>query len=165
MNEWYLLRTKTGEERKAEALLGSVVDRTLLPLGKTKLRLYGRVAERLSPLFPCYLFAFFSLAHTAREIRYTPGVRGIVRFGEQAAVVPRWVIDELTLRYANGPIEFEKARLSPGDPVRVLDGPFRQIEAIFDGYLSGTERVAVLMSIMNAERRVVMPARNVLAVN
>ena len=87
MTEWYLVRTKMGEERKAETLLGDIVDRTLLPLGKTKLRHTGRVAERVSPLFPCYLFALFSLAHKAREIRYTPGVREIVRFGEQAAVV------------------------------------------------------------------------------
>ena len=43
-----------------------------------------------------------------------------------------------------------KNRLSPGDSA-VLDGPFRQFEAIFDGYLTGAERVAVLLSIMSAE--------------
>lgn len=45
----------------------------------------------------------------------------------------------------------------------VLDRPFRQFEAIFDGYSPATERVAVLRSIMSAERRVVMPSSMVMA--
>jgi transcriptional antiterminator RfaH len=163
MPEWYLLRTKAGEERKAQQQLHGIVQNTLLPLGKTRVPQNGRVFERIAPLFPCYLFALFSLSMTARKIRYTPGVRALVRFGEQAAIVPQWVVDQLALRCAQGPVELSRNRFSPGDPVRVLDGPFRQLEAVFDGYLSGTERVAVLLSIMSAERRVVMPGAMVAA--
>lgn len=103
------------------------------------------------------------LAHTAREIRYATGVTKIVRFGEQAAVEARWVIDELMLRDANGPIEFETASLSPGDFFGVLEEPFRHNAAISYEYQSETERVVELMSIMNAERRFVIPTRNMLA--
>jgi transcription antitermination factor NusG len=56
-----------------------------------------------------------------------------------------------------------KPAFSKGAPVKVLRGPFQELEAVFDGYLSGAERVAVLLSIMNAERRVVMPASMVIA--
>ena len=163
MDNWYLIRTKTGAERIAHAQLQHVVERTLLPLAKTQVRQGDRTFQRISPIFPCYLFAFFSLGHAARQIRYTPGVRHIVKFGEQAAAVPVWVIDELITRCADGPVDLPKPRLSIGAPLRVVHGPFHDFDAVFDGYCDGTERVAVLLSVMNAERRVVMPATMVIA--
>ena len=164
VNDWYLIRTKTGAERIAHEQLKHVVERTLLPLAKTQLRQGDRTFQRINPVFPCYLFAYFSLARAARQIRYTPGVRNIVEFGGQAAAVPAWVIDELILRCAEGPVDLLKApKLSIGTPVKVIRGPFHKFDAVFDGYCSGTERVAVLLSVMNANRRVVMPAAMVTA--
>jgi len=163
MYNWYLIRTKTGAERIANEQLQNVVARTLLPLAKTQIRQRDRTFQRISPIFPCYLFAYFSLGHTARQIRYTPGVRHIVQFGEQAASVPVWVIDEVISRCGEGPVDLSKPRLSIGTPVRVVHGPFHNFNAVFDGYCSGLERVAVLLSVMNAERRVVMPAEMVIA--
>ena len=164
MNEWYLIRTKTGAERSAQEHLKHVVDQTLLPLAKTQLRQGDRIFQRISPVFPCYIFAYFSLAHAARQIRYTPGVRNIVEFGGQAATVPAWVIDELISRCSEGPVDLSvQCKISVGAPVKVTHGPFHAFDAVFDGYCSGTERVAVLLSVMNAKRRVVMPAAMVTA--
>ena len=164
MNDWYLIRTKTGAERTAHEQLKHVVERSFLPLARMQIRQGDRTFHRVSPIFPCYLFAFFSLGPAARQIRYTPGVRNIVEFGGQAATVPVWVIDELISRCAAGPVDLAKPpRLSIGTPVKVVHGPFHAFDAVFDGYCSGTERVAVLLSIMNAQRRVVMPAAMVTA--
>jgi transcriptional antiterminator RfaH len=157
MSHWYLIRTKTGGERMAEQQLARFVDSTLLPLGKMQIRQQDRVFERVAPLFPCYLFAFFSLATSARKIRYTPGVREIVQFGDQAALVPDWVIDHLMLRCDDGPVALSTNSLCQGAAVKLVGGPFREFDAIFDGYLGGAERVAVLLSVMNGERRVVVP--------
>jgi transcriptional antiterminator RfaH len=162
MQDWYLIRTKTGGERIAQNQLQHVVDRTLLPLGNMQILQRDRAFQRIGPIFPCYLFAFFCLASKARQIRYTPGVRDIVRFGEHAAAVPVWVIDELVARCAQGPIDLLKPAFAKGTPVKVLRGPLREFHRVFDGYLSGAERVAILLSIMNAERRVVMPASMVI---
>jgi len=163
MQHWYLLRTKTGGERTAQAQLQHVVERTLLPLGKMRLRQRERTFQRIGPVFPCYLFAFFCLGHAARQIRFTPGIRDIVRFGEQAAVVPDWVIHELISKCAQGPVDLSSSGFAQGAPLKVVRGPFRELEAVFDGYLDGNERVAVLLSLMNAERRVVMPVNMVVA--
>lgn len=163
MQDWYLVRTKTGGERVARQQLQHVVERTLLPLCKTQVRQRDRTFQRIGPIFPCYIFAYFCLGRAARQIRYTPGVRDIVRFGERPAVVPDWVIDELTTRCAQGPVDFAKPEFSQGTPLKVVCGPFREFRAVFDGYLAGTERVAVLLSVMNAERRIVMPASMVIA--
>jgi len=158
VHNWYLVRTKTGAERTANEQLKQVVGRTLLPLATTQIRQGDRTFQRVSPVFPCYLFAYCDLGRAAKQIRYTPGVRDIVRFGEQAAVVPPWVIDELITKCAEGPVDLSNPRLSIGAPVQVVRGPFHKFDAVFDGYCSGTERVAVLLSVMNAERRVIMPA-------
>jgi len=158
MQNWYLIRTKTGGERTAHKQLERIVDRAILPMAKTQIRQGTRTFQRISPVFPCYLFAFFSLGHAARKIRYTPGVRNIVYFGDQAAAVPVWVIDELLSRCAEGPVDLSTPGLAKGDPVKIVQGPFHEFDAIFDGYSSAAERVAVLLSVMNAQRRVVMPA-------
>lgn len=163
MQDWYLVRTKPGCERVAQTYLQTIVDRTLLPLGKTQLRQGNRIFHRISPIFPCYLFASFSLAISSRLIRYTPGVHEIVRFGERAAVVPTAVINELMARCASGPAELARPTFSSGSPVQVVSGPFRELRAVFDCCLPGTDRVAVLLSLLNAERRVVLPARMVIA--
>ena len=163
MQNWYLVRTKSGGERTAQGQLQHVVERTLLPLGKMQVRQRGRAFQQISPIFPCYLFAFFCLGRAARQIRYTPGVRGIVRFGEQAAVVPAWVISELTSSCAQEPVDLLNPKFSQGTPIKIVNGPFREFHAVFDGYLGGAERVAVLLSVMNATRRVAMPASMVIA--
>lgn len=164
MTEWHLIRTKTGTERTAHEQLKGVVERSLLPLARTEIRQGDRTYQRVSPIFPCYLFAFFNLGRAARQIRYTPGVRNIVEFGGQAATVPVWVIDELMSRCAEGPVDFNAhPRFTIGTPVKVVRGPFHAFDAVFDGYCSGTERVAVLLSVMNAQRRVVMPTTMVTA--
>jgi transcriptional antiterminator RfaH len=163
MQDWYLVRTKAGAERSAHEQLRHIVDRILLPLAKMPVRQRDRTFQRIGPVFPTYLFAFFNLGRLAKQIRYTPGVRNIVQFGEQAAVVPPGVIDELIARYAEGPVDLSKPRLLPGTPVRVVRGPFQEFQAIFDGYCSGIERITVLLSVMNAERRVVMPTNMVIA--
>lgn len=161
--QWYLLRTKTGEERKARDQLGPNVEGILLPLAKVHQRQSGRLIERIVPLFSCYLFASFDLARSYRRVRYASGVRDLVWFGGRPAVVPTWVMGSLLRRCENGPVEFPVHRFSPGTTIRITDGPFQNFEAIFEQYLPGTERVAVLLSLMNTQARVRLPAATVVA--
>jgi transcriptional antiterminator RfaH len=163
VQDWYLVQTKPGSERIAQAHLKTIVDRTLLPLCKTQVRQREHTFDRVSPMFPSYLFTFCSLAHASKPIRYTPGVRGIVRFGERAAVVPGPVMEDLIARCADGPLDLSRPALSSGSALKVVSGPFRELRAVFDCYLSGTDRVAVLLSLLNAERRVTLPASMVVA--
>lgn len=162
MSHWYLLRTESDGERLAEQQLAKLVESALLLLGRTRFRQRDRMIERTVPLFPSYLFAFFSLAALARRIRYASGVRQIVQFGGQAAMVPGWVINYLMARCGDRLIELSRGSKRPGALVRLIAGPFREFDAVFDGYLGGAERVAVLLSVMNRTRRVVVPAAMVL---
>jgi transcriptional antiterminator RfaH len=155
---WYLIRTKPKCEKIARDNMPKIVDETLLPLATFRFRQQGRTVQRVGPVFPSYLFAYFSLGRAARQIRYTPGVHDVVRFGEWAPVVPAAVIEDLMERCSRGPAELSECRLSMGSPLKIIAGPFRDFDAVFDRYLNGNERVAVLLSVMSAERRAVLPA-------
>jgi Transcription termination factor nusG len=59
--EWYLIRTKAGEERRANEYLSRFVDEAFLPLVKVRLHRWGKLVGSIAPLFTCYLFAMFDL--------------------------------------------------------------------------------------------------------
>jgi transcriptional antiterminator RfaH len=156
--EWYLLRTKAGEERRANAHLARFADETFLPLMKGRVRRWGKQVDVIVPLFACYLFAVFDLEREYNHVRHTSGVQYVVQYGGESAVVPESIIRELKARCARGPIEIPKRKFLAGETVRVVGGPFREFEGIFERNLSGPERVAILLSAMGAGARVVMPS-------
>jgi transcriptional antiterminator RfaH len=156
--EWYLVRTKAGEERRANEHLTRFAAETFFPLMKVRVRRWGKLVEVIVPLFACYLFAVFDLEREYNRVRHTSGVQYVVHYGVQPAVVPEWIVRELKARCAKGPIEIPKRELLAGEPVRVVGGPFREFEGIFERNLSGLERVAIFLSAMGVGARVVMPA-------
>jgi transcriptional antiterminator RfaH len=156
--EWYLVRTKAGEERRANDHLIRLADDTFLPLMKVHVRRWSKLVESIVPLFACYVFAKFDLERDYKHVCHTSGVRYVVRNGDQPAVVPEWIILDLRARCAEGPIEIPKRELLVGETVRVIGGPFQEFEGIFQRRVSGTERVVILLSAMGAGARVVMPA-------
>ncbi len=155
---WYLLRTRAGEERRARDQVSRLTAEVLLPLVRVRVHRWGRLTESVAALFPGYIFALFDIQREYSRLRYTRGVRQIVCFGEEAAIVPQWIVDELKRRCASGPLELPACSLMPGQRVIVVDGPFRQFEGIFERHLSGPERVAILLSVMGTGARAVLPA-------
>ena len=113
----------------------------------------------VAPLFPCYLFARLDLQLSYFEVKYLAGVSGLVSAGSDPIVVPEAIINEIRSRGVNDVVEIREEPFDKGQQVRVVEGAFRGFEAIFDRYLSGAERVAILLStIETAGLRVVLPA-------
>lgn len=155
---WYLIRTKAGEERRVEQQIGRFAAERLLPLVKVRVRRWNRSVESVGPLFPCYLFALFDFERDYVQLRYTGGLTEIVCFGGEPAVAPEWLIGELKERCERGPVELPERRFLPGEPVTVVDGPLRELEGIFERHLSGIERVGILLRTMGREVRATLPA-------
>jgi transcriptional antiterminator RfaH len=110
-------------------------------------------------LFPGYLFARLDLQRNYFEVKYLPGVSGLVSAGSDPIVVAEPIINEIRSRGVNDVVEIREEPFDEGEHVRVVDGPFRGLEVIFVRYLSGLERVAILLStIETAGLRVVLPA-------
>jgi transcriptional antiterminator RfaH len=156
---WYLVRTKTGKERWVRDQLASIVPEVFLPMLKAKAPRWGRMAVSIAPLFPCYVFAKFDLQRQYFDVKYMAGVRAIVSAGNDPLAVPPAIISDIRSRGIDDVIEIVDKPFGTGERVVVVDGPFRGFEAIFQRYLSGAERVAILLSaVETGGLRVVLAA-------
>ena len=159
LEEWYLVRTKPGKERWVRDQLSTKVPEVFLPLLKARMPRWGKLAMSVTPLFPCYVFARIDLTTDYFEVKYLPGVQGLVSAGMDPLVVPSTIVDQIRLRGVNDIVEIHEAPFDAGQRVLVVDGHFKGFEAIFDRYLSGAERVAILLNtIQTAALRVVLSA-------
>lgn len=157
--DWYLVRTKPQKERWVQDQLKNVAAEAFLPLLRSRTRCFGRAMTIVKPLFPCYLFAQFNLKERYFDVKYTAGVHSLVSVGGEPVVVPVSIVEEIRRRGTDGIVELPPPKLDPGQKIRIIDGPFRDIEAIFDRYLSGSERVAILLNAIGASTiRVVLPS-------
>ncbi len=158
-DEWYLVRTKLGKERWVRDQLSARLSEVFLPMLKARMPRWGRLSMSVAPLFPCYLFVRLDLQADYFEVKYLAGVTGLVSAGADPIVVPDRIIEEIRARGVNDVIEIREVPFDSGQPVRVVEGPFRGFEAIFERYLSGAERVAILLNtIEKAGPRIVLPA-------
>jgi transcription antitermination factor NusG len=113
-------------------------------------------ARKIKAYFPGYLFVRADLEASGLSVfQWMPFATGLVSFGGEPAPVPDPIIAGIRQRIAEiadaGGVLFDG--LKSGDPVVIHSGPFSGYEAIFDVRLSGSERVRVLLKMLN-ERRV-----------
>jgi transcriptional antiterminator RfaH len=143
---WYVVRTKQYKERVVAQSVLPLVDDIYVPLLRTKRRALGRFIERIEPLFPCYVFARLTLAISHHKLTRRPGVLGIVCLGGEPAEVDERLVQGIKSRERDGLIVLPVQRFQPRQPVTISDGVLRGMDAVFERYLSGTERVAVLLN-------------------
>jgi transcriptional antiterminator RfaH len=157
--DWYLVRTKTGKERWVRDQLIAQLPEVFLPLLEARVSRWGKLAWSIAPLFPGYLFARLDPQNDYFGVRYLPGVQSLVSAGNDPIAVPSGVIEEIRRRATNGVVKIKEKVFDSGDLLLVAQGPFRGFEAIFERYLSGAERIAILLSAIDAQGlRVVLPA-------
>jgi transcription antitermination factor NusG len=109
-------------------------------------------SKKIRAYFPGYLFVHTDLEATGLSVfQWMPQSRGLVTFGGEPATVPDALIHAIqrrmqAIKEAGGALF---VGLKPGDTVVIHDGPFEGYEAIFDLRLPGTERVRVLLKMLN----------------
>jgi transcriptional antiterminator RfaH len=157
--KWYLVRTKSGKEKWVHNQLSAILSEVFLPLLETRIPRWGKLVWSIMPLFPCYVFAQFDLETRYFDVKYIPGVQGIVSAGRDPLSVPIQIVEDIKRRSVDGVVKIEQNRFDNGERVRVVEGPFRGLEAIFQRYHSGAERVTILLSDVEAYgQRVVLPS-------
>ncbi len=155
---WFAVLCKARAETIARTHLERQQFNCLLPMVRQQRRTIRGLQQQVEPLFPRYLFIEADAdGRTLAPVRSTRGVSGLVRFGERAARVPGSVIARLRERMQQDDIvTLSVPTLQPGQSVRVTQGPFAGIQAIFDSP-SGAERVRLLMAVLGARVSVVVP--------
>jgi transcriptional antiterminator RfaH len=154
MKEWYVLHTHASAEQFVATQLELKEIETFLPEMSQKDR-SGHLQS--IALFPGYLFVHFDYMQANPDNwRWTAGVRRFVSFEEYPVSVPADVIVALKHRVVqlNSRGQRAQARFAPGDQVRLKDGPFKEMLALFDGPVAPAEWVHVLLQAMNRSMRV-----------
>jgi hypothetical protein len=101
-----------------------------------------------------------NLATGYHFISRTPGVVGIICVGDEPSEIADSVIQEIKSRAPNGIVDVTEQNFRAGDAVHVAHGALRGISAIFEQYLSGSERAALLLEFMGAGNvRAVLPSK------
>ena len=121
-----------------------------LPVLKVTCKRYPR-ERRDKPFFPRYLFARMDLSNVPlSSVNWAPGVTRVVSFGGQPAVVQEEVIHWLKDRLAriDSKDYYGGRPLRAGDRLRVITGPLKDMEVIFERRLSSTDRARVLVDML-----------------
>src|SRR5258708_23942729 len=156
---WYLIRTKSGKEQYVHRELSRRLPETFMPMLETRSR---RQRVSLVPLFPQYLFARLELAAHYFEIRYMPGVVGFISTGGELLAVAQTIVDNIRSRCRDGVVQIPRRPFQHGQHVRIISGPLCDFDAIFEGYLSESKRVAILITTVEGSGvRVVADAASI----
>jgi len=161
MNSWYAVNTKTRCEAIACASLIRHGVEVFLPMLRERKMVGGQYLPTTSPLFPRYLFAKFDVSKQLRAVTYARGVRNLVTFGHGPSVVDEAIIHAIRSQLTEGVIELSQDRFSPGQVVRIQDGPLCGLEAVFEKKLNGTSRAVLLLKAMSFQARVILESRHV----
>jgi transcriptional antiterminator RfaH len=158
---WYIVKTGKRKEVLVQKCLSPLVEEIFVPMLRTKRTQWGKVTDCLVPLFPCYLFARFQLANVHYRVSHSPGVVRIVGLGGDPSKVDESVIEKIRSRMTGGVVVLAVRVFQEGQAVNIVEGPLRGIDGVFHRYLSGAERVAVLLETVHGTLRAVVPAEQV----
>ena len=151
--QWYALRSKPNKE---EALSRELLARSYeVFYPQIHVQPVNPRSRTVRPYFPGYLFINIDLPVVGfSALAWMPHSYGLVFFGSEPASVPEALITalrrHLEMVNASGGELFDG--LQPGDAVSIQAGPFAGYEAIFDARLPGSQRVRVLLKLLNKNK-------------
>lgn len=156
--QWYVVQTNLKQEERANDNLRAFGVETL----HAKLRtpryneFTGMPTYVTQPLFPRYIFAKFNALEELPKIRFTRGVHNVVSFGEGPASVDQDIIELIRGRLDENGFVKTKDELKVGDKVVISAGPLRNLIGIFEREEKGTNRVAILLTAIEYQGRLVI---------
>jgi transcriptional antiterminator RfaH len=153
---WYAFQTKANREREVEKRFLDLEFEVFLPWMKARRRIGNKFHDVLVPLFPGYLFSRLDLVMSGKAARYCPGVKDFLKFGSEIVEGGEDIVASLRSRCPGGIAQVEPLAVRPGDAVKINEGPFSGLEAIFERRMKGSERVAVLLNILGRQTRLVL---------
>lgn len=146
---WYLLRSKPFKEKFLwEQVLAHRME-IYYPFILAKV--INPHTRKMKPYFPGYLFVRVELNQVSNTFWLNlPGSRGLVLFDEIPAIVPDALITTVRCKVnaINGAGEPRAASVQEGLAAN-QSGPYVRDDAIFDGCVSGNDRVRVLFKYIH----------------
>lgn len=153
---WHAVSTKPRQEDLVELNLQRLGVETFCPQLKQNKVIRRKRQTVIGPLFPGYLFARFNLDTHYRAVNYARGVRRLVAFGPTPVVVDDEIIEAIRSRLSDGCVTVPLCSFTPGQTVRIQEGPFEGFEAVFEREMSDQQRVVLLLRALSYQARVVV---------
>ncbi|WBL59211.1 transcription/translation regulatory transformer protein RfaH [Stutzerimonas stutzeri] len=154
---WYLVQCKPRQDSRAEEHLQRQGYTCYRPKLMTQSVQRGRIQRIETSLFPGYVFLRLSQDEDWGPLRSTRGVSRIVRFGMQPAVIPDHLLAQLQQHES---AYTATAPFTKGDRIRITDGAFAELEAIFLT-MDGEQRVVLLMNLLHRQQKIRLPLSQV----
>jgi len=155
---WYVVHTRTLKEAPTAQVL-----REHLGLEVYAPEVFRRTPAGLhpTPLFPGYLFVCVNLNRVApSSINSCPGVLRLLAVDNQPQVVPVKVITTIRMgvERLNTQGGWPLPTFQPGATVRVKEGPFAGLDAIFIGPATPQQRVSIFLEFLGGMNKVQLDA-------
>jgi transcriptional antiterminator RfaH len=146
---WFCLRTQPKHEHLAATTLRRQAQiRCFSPrLRYPKATRRGRVWF-VEAMFPGYLFAEFVYPLQHRRVEHSPGINGIVHFGDYLATLDPQTMAALQEKTGEDEIVTIDPEIRVGQSVRIAEGPFQGLEVLVTRLLPARERVKVLLEFL-----------------
>ncbi len=160
MRQWFVVNTKTHEEKKAMTNLNQQGFNTYLPRYKKFRRHARRTDIIMAPLFPKYLFVEFDLdMENWSSINSTYGVSKLIKFGSTPTPIPQKLINGIRAREdAEGMVSINRfLNIKKGEEITVKSGVFNDYRGIFECQ-NDDARVIILLNLMGRFVRVRIPS-------
>lgn len=153
MIRWYVMHSKPQKEALLRERLR--IQRIEVYLPSLRVKPINPRARKEQPFFPGYLFVHVDLEQIPiSELRRIPGSIGLVCYGGEAAYIGDALIRAIQkqVEELNDSVNNYVDRFRPGDLVVINDGPFATYKAMFDSRLSGSDRVYVLLELLQGRK-------------
>lgn len=161
---WYVVHTHPKQEDRTNANLIACGIETLIP--KLRVNKYnefsGKVTHLVKPLFPNYIFSRFKYNDVFHKVRYTRGVRNLVSFNNQPALLDDEIVELVRAQIGNDGFvrTLDELRtleeFKAGDEVVIKDIRFQNFRGVFDRAMPEADRVRILLNTVSFQAHVVV---------
>jgi transcriptional antiterminator RfaH len=160
---WFVAQTQCRREKLARIHLDAQGFRNFFPRFHKTVRHARRLREVMAPLFPGYVFVVLDPERDRwRSINGTFGVARLISAHHRPTPIPTGVVEALLANVDESGLVRLDGGLKPGQPVRVVAGPFTDVLGVLQR-LDGNGRVQVLLNIMGGHAPVTMDRNNLMA--
>lgn len=155
---WYVVRTGPKQEQRAISNLKSMSIEGFLPMVRIPRvnPFTGLTTTVPGPMFPYYAFARFDARKSLHQVCYTRGVRRVVSFGGVLAQIDDSLIELMRNQVEEDGLVRLGPKLKSGDRVKVTSGHLANFLGVFEHGINGTDRVAILLTAVRYQARIVI---------
>ena len=162
---WFCLKTQPKHEHLAATALRRQVEiRCFSPRVRFRKPTRRGAVWFVEAMFPGYVFAEFNFARQHRQVEYSSGVQGVVRFGDQVATVDPVLIASLQEKAGEDEVVTFNPEIEVGQSVQIAEGPFQGVEALVTRLMPARERIRVLLEFLGRSIEMEVPTPKVLPV-